>query len=83
MGPKEAIGAAKTYFAELFAEAPTLEEVWFDDMDHVWCVTLGRAQTMSIGMLSPRLFKDYKVVRINDTTGKLISIKNRDGERAP
>ena len=41
MEPKEAVEAARRYFAQLFSEdEPTLEEIWFENDDEVWCVTL-------------------------------------------
>jgi len=82
---EEAVAAAKTYFVELFSEQATLEEIWFDDQTHEWCVTLGvkrQPNPASIGMLA--LGHDpahaYKVVGIRDTDGKPLSAKNRDGE---
>lgn len=87
MEPKEAVAAAKAHFQAAFDESPTLEEIWTEDWKDgvVWCVTFGirpRTQPLSPLNLQYRETKDYKVVRVRDTDGSLVSIKNRDGERA-
>jgi hypothetical protein len=90
MEAKEAVGIAKEYFKELFSHGGSLEEIWFDDRDQVWCVTIGIKQELQpqpsiFGMPKenyPKLVTNYKVVRVRDKDGKPISIKNRDGERA-
>lgn len=86
MEPKAAVAAAKAHFQQAFEENPTLEEIWFEEPKDggIWCVTLGireRTQISPLGLQS-REAKDYKVVRIRDKDGSLVSIKNRDGERA-
>ncbi len=85
MEAKDAVIVAKGYFAELFAEQGSLEEIWFDQSDGAWCVTLGvkRPPTInSIGISGAYLAMAYKVVRIRDKDGKPISVRNREGERA-
>lgn len=87
MEPRQAVAAAKTALSVVFAEeaqatAPTLEEIWFEPGDQLWCVTLGlhRRSGLTFGpLLDPTVFK---VVRIRDKDGSLVSIKNREGERA-
>ena len=88
MAPKEAVTAAKDIFLELVGEAPTLEEIWFDDKRHEWCVTFGiRRRTINtvgniMGAVQSRELIDYKVVRISDADGTFVSIRNRDDQRA-
>jgi hypothetical protein len=86
MEAREAVTVAKAYFAELFSEGGTLEEVWFDPQDGSWCVTLGvkRPNNPAIGAGLGAVFAAvaYKVVRVRDKDGMPISIRNREGERA-
>jgi hypothetical protein len=89
MDVKEAVAAAKQFIAELFAEEKIsrlgLEEVEFDEQEGEWRVTVGftRAWDAPAALLSitqqlnpPR---SYKVVRISDSTGTALSVKNREG----
>ena len=45
MDVKQAVAAAKAHLLDVFGaelmSAPRLEEVWFEDAQRVWCVTLG------------------------------------------
>ena len=85
MEVKQAIGTAKAHLLDLFGaelmSQPRLEEVWFEDADNAWCVTLGffrkpdELTTRAAGTYSTY---DYKVVQIDDDTGKPKSIRNRD-----
>ena len=88
MHVKQAVDLAKKDFLEIFAdEHPTnlgLEEIEFDDSTRIWQITLGfsrpweskNALASAIGSLNPP--RSYKVVRISDDSGKVISIKNRE-----
>ena len=87
MDVKEAVGIAKRYVTDLFAdEAIThvgLEEVLFDEGSGDWRVTIGFAPHWSpINALSDALGagrpdRSYKVVRIRDSDGRVISLTDR------
>jgi hypothetical protein len=89
MDVKEAVAAAKKYVGELFAQEGIsnlgLEEVEFDDEAKEWRVTVGFSRPWdSVSTLfatvqqlsNPR--RAYKIVRISDSTGAALSVKNRD-----
>ena len=90
MDVKEAVGMAKNYVADVFAdEAITnvgLEEVVFDELSGDWKVTVGFARRWNqtdttnapalIRRLNPRE-RSYKVVRIKDIDGRVISLTDR------
>ena len=89
MNVKEAVIRAKTYVSELFEEESPrnlgLEEVGLDRSTNEWIVTVGfsRPWDEPKGALaalanSPITRRVYKVVRISDSTGEIISVKNRD-----
>lgn len=89
MTPKEAVAAARAFFADNFSEPATLEEIWFEDTSNVWCVTFGirRRTVKTSGDLlgfnqAVKEAVDYKVVRIRDKDGSFVSILNREGQRA-
>ena len=87
MDVKEAVGTAKAYVAELFAgEQITnvgLEEVEFDDMTNGWRITIGfsrpwdqkNALTAALGEGRPA--RSYKVLRVDDKTGRVDSLTDR------
>ena len=90
MDVKEAVGIAKRYVTDLFAdEAIThvgLEEVVFDEQSGHWKVTIGFAPHWNqINALSAALRagrpdhydRSYKVVRIRDEDGRVISLTDR------
>ena len=84
----EAVTAAKKYVSEIFAEERimhlALEEVEFDEAPRVWNITLGfswswDAPQSTIAMIARSQWpRHYKVVRISDDTGRVLSIKNRE-----
>jgi hypothetical protein len=85
MNVKDAVAAAKAYVADLFSNELVqhigLEEVEFDDRDGVWSITIGfnRSWSPLASVLSySAKDRDYKVVRISDSDGKVMSIKNRE-----
>ncbi|MGH7047743.1 MAG: hypothetical protein ACREE2_15290 [Stellaceae bacterium] len=88
MDVRAAVGRAKDELRHIFADEKMenlgLEEVEYDDPSKTWAVTLGFSRRWStpdgvLAALGPRLgLREYKVVRISDTTGQLISIKNRE-----
>lgn len=88
MDVKEAVKAAKTYIADLFAEEGLsdlgLEEVEREPSDNGWRVTVGFSRplntvrnplTLMTGDAAPR--RSYKVVIIRDD-GEVLSVKQRD-----
>lgn len=85
MNVKEAVDTALTYVADLFEkEKPRnvgLEEVEFKDAEGQWHVTVGFSRPWDYGptiagfQVKPR--RDYKVVRIDDESGKVLSVKIR------
>ena len=84
MDVKQAVTAARQHFSDVFEQEATLEEVWFDDHENVWCITF------SLRRPDPGSWRDpigatklhYKTVRISDADGKPISIRNRDAAAA-
>jgi hypothetical protein len=91
---EDAIRLAKTEFQKAFSGEEslypaTLEEVWFDDGEQTWKITLGLRRKLPIllqnqkvqDVLDPlgrRHRPELKVVAIRDADGKLISIKSRE-----
>jgi hypothetical protein len=89
MNVKEAVALARQYLGEVFAEEKiadlSLEEVEYDDAQHLWSITLGflrprknvtqGAVAAVLGTLHQR---EYKIVRINDNNNRLVAIKNRE-----
>jgi hypothetical protein len=88
MDVKEAVGAAKKYVGELFAQEGItnlgLEEVEFDEGAGEWRVTVGfsrpwdAASGMIPAALQPNPRRSYKVVQIFDSTGAIKAVKNRE-----
>ena len=88
MDVKDAVNTAKQYVSALFADEKLsnlgLEEVEFDEPALEWRVTLGFSRPWDeVGGLAsiaqqfnPR--RSYKIIRISDETGKVLSVKNRD-----
>ena len=87
MDVREAAHAAKEYLIDLFdGEGIThvgLEEVDFDEVTNEWKITIGFSRpwdhknvlTQALGEGRPA--RSYKVVRINDESGAVISVKDR------
>lgn len=84
MDVKQAVDAAKSYLQDVFGAevttAPRLEEVWFDDDDRSWCVTLGFFRkpddlSKNLGIFSTYA---YKVVRIDNSSERPNSIMDRE-----
>jgi hypothetical protein len=90
MDVKEAVAAAKRYVGELFAQEGIsnlgLEEVEFDEQAREWRVTVGFSRPWdsvsplwaSVAQQQSNPRRSYKVVRISDSTGDAVSVKNRD-----
>jgi hypothetical protein len=91
MDVKDAVNAAKTYFTMLFADEGLsdlgLEEVEFDDSSGAWRGTVGfsrpwdRLEVPAMAALTgsgPRRPRSYKVLRIDDASGRVVSVKARE-----
>lgn len=84
MDVKEAVKTAKAYASTVFeGEAVRLEEVWFDDGEGQWCVTVGLQRTeppgigaIVAGRTATRMH--YKTIRVDDKSGAVISLRNHD-----
>ena len=89
MNVKEAVAVAKGYLTQLYVgEEITdvgLEEVDFDDSSDYWNVTIGFARPWNrlappahpLSPASRAAARSYKVVRIDDDTGEVKSLKDR------
>ena len=88
MDVKETVVCAKKYISEIFSGEGIadlgLEEVEFDEVAHQWRVTLGFSRAWLAntpgweGMMHrPSRKREYKMVMIDDETGKMISVKIR------
>jgi hypothetical protein len=81
---KAAVEAAKAHVTSVFADdmlgGPQLEEVWFDDTGHVWNVTVGFYRKPDEVARAAGTFSryTYKVVRVDEATGRPIAIRNRE-----
>lgn len=87
MDVKEAVRTALQHLAIAFDDEevvdPALEEVDFDYYSDEWLITFGFERPWDLPRSNPlteyEILKRriYKVVRINDISGKVISITNR------
>ena len=87
MDVKQAVQLAKTHLTEIFADESIanigLEEVDFDDSNQVWEITIGFSRFWGrmgdvISALDGNAARTFKVVRIKDKTGHVLSVKHRD-----
>lgn len=89
MDVKEAVGIAKSHILDLFADENLkhlgLEEVEHDVMSHEWVITLGFSRPwdepsnpLASFAQSSVPHREYKVLRISDTTNQVRSVKNRE-----
>jgi hypothetical protein len=92
MDVKDAVKAAKSYVAEIFAEEKIveigLEEVEFDDRKKEWKITIGfrrpwvkkEEPSEMAAAFQPRNYHDrwYKLVRIRDMNGEVVAVKDRE-----
>lgn len=85
MDVKQAVAAAKAHLLDVFGAEmmsdPRLEEVWFDEGERVWCVTLGfyrKPDELMSKVAGSFSTYDYKVVRLEGVDGKPRSIRNRE-----
>lgn len=90
---KRAVTIAKDHVRNVFGEdggaSPTLEEVWLDEEENIWNVTVGirqdPARMAALGgaakyhMRGATFYdRDYRVVRISASSGQPIAVKMRD-----
>jgi hypothetical protein len=88
MDAKEAVKSAKGYVSELLAPEGVanlgLEEIEYDDDQHVWNITIGFTRPWNgarnglaalAGEVAAR--RTYRVVKIRDTDGHPLSMKQR------
>jgi hypothetical protein len=91
MDVKQAVQLAKGTVQELFGDQicsdPLLEEVEHAESGAVWLITIGFLRRPDVSITEPAsgrsgLFdiprRAYKVVRINDGTGQVMSVKDRE-----
>jgi hypothetical protein len=90
MNVKEAVEQAKGHIKDLFAGEQIsnlgLEEVEFDDNSKIWNVTIGFSRPWdtvanafaAISRQTGTPNRSYKVVSIDDSTGSVRSVKNRE-----
>ena len=89
MDVKEAVALARLYLQEVFAEEKIenlgLEEVEYDDIQHLWSITLGFSRPWDNSdrgavatMLGTPKKREYKIVKIDGKDKKAIAIKNRE-----
>ena len=84
---KEAVQTAKEHVVDLFdgedIDFVGLEEAVFDDESNQWLITIGfsrpwdRPKTLAGALREHPLKRSYKVVRIDDADGRVISLKDR------
>lgn len=87
MDVKEAANAAKSYLADLYLEEGItnlgLEEVVFDNVSNIWEITIGFSRpwdqktALTAALAGGRPDRTYKVLRINDQDGNVMSLKDR------
>ncbi len=87
MDVKEASQTAKAYVVELFAEEQImnigLEEAEFDRSSNTWKITIGfsrpwdQKNVLSAALGEGRPARSYKVMRINNESGDVESLKDR------
>ena len=87
MDVKQAVQAAKSHVAEIFADESIvnvgLEEVEFDELNRVWAITVGFSRVWGrpgdpIRALDGETARTFKIVRIEDESGRVRSVKHRD-----
>ena len=86
MDVKEAVRTAKEHVVEVFSDEPIqnvgLEEVEFDESNQVWVVTVGFSRSWEpsrdlFRALGGDAARTFKIVRIEDDSGRVQSVKHR------
>ena len=93
MDVREAVRTAKDYVNELFEEEGIrnigLEEVTFEQTSNAWKVTIGFSRPWDLkGPLATALVdgqhaRSYKLLSLNDTSGRVESLVDRVLETSP
>lgn len=89
MSVKDAVRRAKEYVAETFAEESIehlgLEEVVFDEVEQIWKVTVGFFRPWNrpkgiAALADPATWtrRSFKVVHIEDESGRVVSLTHRE-----
>ena len=82
MEVKEAVQLAKRFIIDMFGDEQIsnvgLEEVDFDSKNKVWYVTIGFSRPWDVGLPIVKPNRSYKVVRIKDAGGDVLSVKDRE-----
>ena len=90
MDVKEVVKLSKQYVSDLFRDENLtnlgLEEIEYDDAGEIWYVTLGFSRPWDrditgLGALTGAMkqpFRAYRVVKIRNTDGEVLSVKLRD-----
>lgn len=86
MDVKEAVRTAKRELAEIFADESIvdvgLEEVEFDESNGIWLITIGFTRVWErpgsiVRALGGDTLRAFKIVRVEDESGHVQSIKHR------
>ena len=87
MDVKEAVQTAREHVAEIFADEfianVGLEEVEFDEIKQIWAITIGfsrpwdHAGGITRALEGGSRTRTFKIVRIEDKTGRVQSVKHR------
>ncbi len=86
MHVKEAIQTAKSYIADVFSEENVggmrLEEVVFEERSPTWKITVSFVRPLTgfaatLAMTGAEDNRSLKVVEVDDTTGQVVSVRNR------
>ena len=86
MDVKQAVQTAKEHVAEIFTDESIanvgLEEVEFDELNQVWAITIGFSRFWGrpgdiVRALDGNTARTFKIVRIEDNSGRVQSVKHR------
>lgn len=87
MDVKEAVRTAKAYLGDLYEDEQILnvglEEVVYEEMSSIWKITIGFSRTWDLkgplvaALVDGRHARSYKVLRVNDESGKIESLTDR------
>ena len=87
MDVRQAARTAREYVAELFADEHItnvgLEEVVFEEVSNDWKITIGFSRpwdhnkALVTALAGARSERSYKVIRINDDNGRVVSLTDR------
>ena len=91
MNARDAIRRAKEYVNDVFSDENItnlgLEEIEFDETDRTWNVTIGFSRpwnsvrnTLTAITGEPAVKRAYKIVKLRDDDGQMISVKRRDAQ---